>query len=263
MKTFKGKINGVEYTDVNAFQKALIEAQDGDNLEVSYETKACDCNECNCGKCDNENNKDNEEANNYSDYLKKANKIFTDLFGPNFSSSFSKYLFGNSDLKDAFEGKSKTEVKETVPQKESDTYEITTRPAFDLMTLMKAFNNIDINGYDKLQKECNEAVKKFEAICNTDTKACNWNKFASSCEDAYNKFNAQWDDETDKIDDLQSEINKLNDQIDELCQKVSEKEKTIAKHKNLVNKIEVVLDALEELDQIGKDYIQKVRTKEL
>ena len=178
MKTFKGKINGVEYTDIDAFQKALIEAQDGDNLEVSYETKACD------------SDKQVRDNFDYNEYLKKANKIFTDLFGPNFSSSFSKYLFGNEPKKDT-ENKPKTDIKETTKQKESDTYEITTRPAFDLLTLMKAFDNIDIYGLDKLNKECSEAVKKFDAICNTDTKACNWQKFANACEDAYDKLNTQ------------------------------------------------------------------------
>ena len=254
MKTFKGKINGVEYTDINAFNKALLDAQDGDNLEVSYETKACDSDKCNCG---------NKENDDYTDYLTKANKLFTDLFGPNFSSTFSKYLFGNSELKNAFEGKPKAEVKETAPQKESDTYEVTTKPAFDLMTLMKVFDNVDINGLDKVQKECNEVVKKFDAICNTDTKACNWQKFANACEDAYDKFNTQWDEDTDKISDLNDEINDLNDEIDEINMKIASKKKEINKLQNNVNKFESVLCALEDLDNIGKDYVQKVRTKEL
>lgn len=257
MKTFKGKINGVEYTDIDAFNKALLDAQDGDNLEVSYETKACDCDK---------QVKDNFD---YNDYLKKANKIFTDLFGPNFSSSFSKYLFGNSELKNAFEGKSKitvdknpVDVIEKTPQKESDTYEITTRPAFDLMTLMKAFDNIDIYGLDKLNKECSEAVKKFDAICNTDTKACNWQKFANACEDTYDKLNTQWDEATDKISDLNDEIDTLNDQIDAINAKLDEKKKEVNKLQNNVNKLDVALCSLEDLDNIGKDYVQKVRTRD-
>lgn len=250
MKTFKGKINGVEYTDIDAFNKALVDAQEGDNLEVTYETKACDCDK---------QVKDNFD---YNEYLKKANKLFTDLFGPNFSSSFSKYLFGNESNKDTVD-KPKTEIKETVKQKESDTYEITTHPAFDLMILMKAFDNIDICGLDKVQKECGEAVKKFDAICNTDTKACNWQKFANACEDAYDKFNDQWDEDTYKISDLNDEIDDLNNKINEINAKIAAKEKEVNKLQNNVNKIEVALDTLEDLDNIGKAYVQKVRTKEL